>query len=65
MTKPPAIHHSNRRCKDTPTHYYFPSPLVNSEKNRDRLVCDPDTGWGPNGDRTATRLMLIGPNNLT
>jgi hypothetical protein len=26
-----------------------------------RLVCDPDTGWGPNGDRTATQLMVIGP----
>ena len=28
-----------------------------------RLVCDPDVGWGPNGDRTATRLMLIGPSH--
>jgi hypothetical protein len=25
------------------------------------LVCDPDTGWGPNGDRTATYLMVISP----
>ena len=24
------------------------------------LVCDPDVGWGPNGDRTATRLIVIG-----
>ena len=28
-----------------------------------RLVCDPDIGWGPNSDRTATLLMLIGPSH--
>jgi len=28
-----------------------------------RLVCDPDVGWAPNGDRTASRLMLIGSSH--
>ncbi len=28
-----------------------------------RLVCGPDVGWGPNGDRKASRLMLIGPSH--
>ena len=35
-----------------------------------RLVCDPDDGWGPNGDRTATLLcwsftMSLRPNFLS